>query len=130
MPVQYEYFGSEKCKECGHEENDHSAHHCDYRRHGALLSCDCRGFVSPTMEAIATLPYDEQEVLACACRLSLDPKEISRIETTTDDNGHPTGFDVVIHVPIDRPVNEWVKAHTPKRNYRHVTKYLVEITSE
>lgn len=116
----------EKCKRCKHHDYDHSNGHCHWRQHGALLACDCTTFVSPTTEAVAALPHDEQEVLACANYLGIDPKRISRVETTTDDGGHFTGLKVIIHVSTGRQVSEWVKTNIPKEKVEWVTEYLAE----
>jgi len=116
----------ETCKNCGHPDHDHSNGYCHWRQQGASLACNCTAFVSPTAEAVAALPRDEQEVLACANHLGIDPKRISRIETTTDGGGHFTGLKVIIHVSTGRPISEWVKTNIPKEKVGWVTKYLAE----
>lgn len=116
----------EGCKWCGHPDSDHSNGLCHWRQHGAVLACDCIMFVSPTAEAVSALPQDEQEVLACANYLGIDPERISRVETTADGDDHFTGLKVIIHISTGRQVGAWVRSNIPKERIRWVTEYLTK----
>ncbi|MDO8492086.1 MAG: hypothetical protein Q7S34_00400 [bacterium] len=116
----------ELCKSCGHPDYDHKNGHCHWKQHGALLACYCTTFVSPTAEAVTALSYEEQKVLACASYLGIDPKHISRVETTTDSGGHFAGLKVIIDISIGRQVDKWVETNIPKEAYEWIVKYLVQ----
>lgn len=56
----------------------------------------------------------ENELLACANHLGIDPKKISLIKTACDGGGHFTGLDVIIHISTGRNVNQWVQKNLPE----------------
>lgn len=70
--------------------------------------CECRPC------AFAHLPTEEQEKLACANYLDIDPKHISDVKTTYDGGGHFTGINAVIHVSTGRGLAAWVRDNLPK----------------
>ncbi len=114
----------EECRNCGHPDHDHTNGHCHGQQLGAQLACYCNTFVSPTAVVVAALPWDEQEVLACANYLGIVPGRISRVEATVDGGGHFTGLEVIIHISTGRQVSRWIRANLPKEKIGWVTEYL------
>lgn len=112
----------ELCKECGHPDYDHRGGHCDWRREGAVLKCSCTCFVSPTAEAVAALPISEQEKLACANQLGIDPEGITHVQKT--DNDQFTGLIVTVAIPIEGTMEDWIEENIPKEKREWITNYL------
>lgn len=71
-------------------------------------SCECRPC------AFAHLPIEEQEKLACANYLGIDPKRITAVKTTYDGGGHFTGISAIIHIPTGRELPKWTEQNLPK----------------
>jgi len=130
-PVSYT---GEKCKLCLHSDLEHTKNgHCHHGQHGALLACRCIGFVSPTLETMRTLSWCDQKRLACAdylfscpVRPDLSPDMVSRTEIVVDDRGRVTGLNVVVHIPIDGFMEEWVEENLPQQPYRWLQEYLIK----
>lgn len=97
----------ENCKICGHSAEVHySENHCGYNQRGALLACNCTGFVSPTLEAMKSLSEEDKIKLMVLNRFGLNPRFMTVAEVTTDGGGHFNGVRVVLHFPTGRRVGE------------------------
>lgn len=72
--------------------------------------CECRPC------AFAHLLIPEQEKLACANYLGIDPQRISEVKTAYDGGGHFTGLTAIICISTGHKLAAWVRDNLPKPN--------------
>jgi hypothetical protein len=116
----------ELCGRCGHPDEDHWGNACHFQQHGTRLTCACTRFVSPTIEAIKDLPWEEQKLLACAHFLGIDPDYITGVENPVA-GARNYGFVVSVFLrPSEGSLRDWVVDNLPKSRTTAVTAYLVK----
>lgn len=67
------------------------------------------------------MDYREQERIACAHHLGLDPQHIWRVQANYDNRGCFEGLDVVIRIHTSQDQGDWVRKNVKAAEQKEVT---------